>query len=96
MKPMHKPLEQLRSELKDAEHRVKVGGTYAHYKDPSKHYQLSKLAVLEATDEIAVMYEALYAPGIIFVRPLSDWLAQVEHQGRTVPRFKLVQTAKGN
>lgn len=93
---MHKPIDQLRQELKAAGHQIHVGGTYAHYKDPDQHYQVNKLVILEATDAVAVEYEALYAPGIIFVRPLESWQAQVEYQGRTVPRFELVQTAKGN
>jgi hypothetical protein len=32
-----------------------------------------------------------YGAGLTFLRPLSDWLAQVDWQGKTLPRFAIVE-----
>lgn len=80
--------EQLQKRLDDAASIVRTGGKYQHYKGGM--YRVIALALTEATNEPAVIYKALYGEGIQFIRPLNDWLMTVERQGKTVPRFILV------
>jgi len=86
----HPPEATLAKELELAGQLVIVGATYAHYKDTDKYYKVTGLAVLESTDEVAVLYKALYGKGFTFVRPLSSWVEDVEWEEATVPRFKRV------
>jgi len=84
----HLPLEELVKKLADAGREVSVGACYVHYKDPSKEYLVKSLALLEATDEVAVIYEAQYnTPRVSFIRPLTSFCGTVEVDGKVVPRF---------
>jgi len=82
-----KSYEQLRQELADAAEKINVGDTYGHYKHPEKPYRVKGFCILEANDEVAVMYEPLDQPGIVFARPVNVWLETVEWEGKTAPRF---------
>ncbi len=86
----HVSLEELDRRLAEAATKVEVGGRYAHYKHPELHYIVKQLAILEATEEVGVIYEAQYENNISFVRPLSSWLTEVELEGNKVPRFSKV------
>ncbi len=87
----HKPDEQLNRELAEARTKVTIGGKYTHYKNPDSLYEVKELGVLEANDEICVIYSSLRIKNKpTFVRPLSEWLEIVEWQGKKVPRFKKV------
>lgn len=68
-----------------------AGEVYRHYKRGGE-YKIVCVAVIEATEEPCVVYEALYpnAEHQFWVRPLADFCAEVEHEGRTVPRFEQV------
>jgi hypothetical protein len=83
----HKSAEQLHQESADASRQITLGATYAHYKDPAKHYKVTQFVVLEATDQIGVVYQALYDPELSFVRAVDIWMETVEWNGQTVPRF---------
>jgi len=83
----HKPPKQLSKELNEAKQKVVEGGTYVHYKHPAKTYKIVQVAVLEATDEVAVVYRAQYGEGFTFVRTLREWLELVDWEGKTVSRF---------
>ncbi len=83
----HKPDTELAHELSEAALQVEVGVRYTHFKDPSKEYEVTGFAVLEADDSVAVLYRALYGDGFTFARALSSWCALVEHEGEMVPRF---------
>ena len=87
----HKADQQLLDEITDAGQKIKVGGIYQHYKGAHKRYRVLDFATLEATDELCVVYQALYGSGFKFVRPVSIWLENVEWEGQTVPRFSLVE-----
>lgn len=68
--------------------RPSLGEVYRHYKRGTS-YKIVCLAVLEATEEPCVVYEAL-DPEVehrIWVRPLSDFCEQVDFEGKKVPRF---------
>ncbi|MFZ1075785.1 MAG: DUF1653 domain-containing protein [Minisyncoccia bacterium] len=86
----HASQEELNARLSDAAALVEVGARYVHCKDASKEYVVKSLAILESTEEIAVVYEAQYGDGITFIRPLSNWLETVEWEGKTVPRFQKI------
>lgn len=87
----HKSDDQLAQEMKEALTKVQIGGHYTHYKSPDSLYEVKELVLLEADDSICVIYKSLRIKSKpIFVRPLSEWLEQVEWQDKTVPRFKKV------
>lgn len=88
---MHKSQETLLSELKAAAVKVKVGGSYYHYKNPELSYKVLQLAITEADDSICVIYETQYGNRLVFVRPLDSWLDKVEWQDKTTNRFTRVK-----
>lgn len=88
----HRPLSDLNQDLQYAGSKVKVGGLYAHYKHPDEPYLVTGLVILEATDEVAVMYEVEESgQQVAFIRPLKSWLETVEVDGQTIPRFTAVE-----
>jgi hypothetical protein len=53
-----------------------MGSCYVHYKHPDMEhrYQVVGHAIPEATEEVAVLYKALYMPNdIVFARALRIW-----------------------
>ena len=68
-----------------------AGEVYRHYKRGGD-YKIVCLAVIEATGEKCVVYEALYpeAEERFWIRPLADFCMEVEWEGKLVPRFKRV------
>ena len=64
-------------------------GIYEHYK--GNRYELLYIAKHSETLEQMVVYKALYGEGEIWVRPLSMWNEQVEADGKSVPRFRLIK-----
>lgn len=87
-----KSYEQIKQELAEAFAKIEVGAIYAHYKHPELPYMIKGFAVWEATDEVAVLYQPLHEPEVVFVRPLKVWLETVDWEGKTMPRF--VKVAK--
>lgn len=89
----HKPLSTLFEEMQAATAQVEVGALYGHYKHPEVPYKVTGFVILEATDEVAVLYEVQEegAPRVTFARALSSWLEAVEWQGQTVPRFVRIE-----
>lgn len=84
----HLPEETLAKRLEDARKLVEVGASYVHYKGPSRSYKVTGLALLEHSDEAAVIYEWEYGQRLAFIRPLSDFLSEVEVGGARIPRFR--------
>ena len=84
----HLPLEELAKILAAAEREVEVGARYSHYKNPTKEYIVKSLALLEATDEVVVIYEGQYNdPRVPFVRPLTSFCEFIDVAGVPTPRF---------
>ena len=79
--------QEITRRVSEGQRLVDVGATYAHYKDPTKHYKVLKIGVLEATEEPCVIYQALYGSRMTWVRPLSSWLEPVPTEKGNVPRF---------
>ncbi len=88
----HLPPEELFRRLADARQKVVVGGKYYHYKHKEQHYTLVDVVIIEATDEVGILYRAEYEAlkGITFMRPIDNFLADVELDGKKLPRFTLV------
>ncbi len=77
---------QLSARLKKAAGLVIVGGQYKHYKQHT--YCVLSLALREEDTEPVVVYQAEYGERIIFTRPLSSWVEEVEIDGKKVKRFE--------
>lgn len=84
----HISQEEQDHRLTDARMKVPVGTQYVHYKNADRTYTVTGHALLEATDEAAVIYESDYGKHIPFIRPLSDFLATVVVDGTGLPRFR--------
>ena len=67
-------------------------GLYRHYKGGT--YQVIGMARHSETDEQLVVYRCVYDNYSLWVRPLAMFLETVLVDGRTVPRFELLEDAK--
>ena len=63
-------------------------GVYRHFK--GNEYRLEDFARDSETEEILVIYRALYGEGGLWVRPLSMWNEQVDRDDYHGPRFLYV------
>lgn len=64
-------------------------GIYRHYKD--NLYQVLHTARHSETEEMFVVYRALYGDYRVWVRPLTMFCESVTIDGKTLPRFELVK-----
>ena len=64
-------------------------GLYRHYKGPE--YRVFATAQHSETQQLMVVYQALYGECGLWVRPLDMFIEHVEVDGKTVPRFALIQ-----
>ncbi len=67
-------------------------GIYQHYK--GNNYEVIDVAYHSETMDALVVYKQLYASahpeGTVWVRPLEMFQEEVEVDGKTVPRFRLI------
>ena len=63
-------------------------GRYRHFK--GKDYELLFTARHSETEELMVVYRALYCEGGLWVRPAVMWDEIVERDGRRLPRFRYI------
>ena len=47
-------------------------------------------ATIEATEEEAVVYEAMYGEHRLWIRTKANFFEEVEYEGKMVPRFQEV------
>ena len=78
--------ERLMQEMKKA---IPLG-RYRYFK--GNEYELLMLAYHSETEEIMVVYRALYGDRDVWTRPASMWLSSVEKDGETVSRFTYLGT----
>ncbi|MBQ9914594.1 MAG: DUF1653 domain-containing protein [Clostridia bacterium] len=64
-------------------------GIYEHFR--GNRYELLFVAKHSETLEDMVCYRALYGEGDCWVRPLSMWDETVTYEGKSVPRFRLIE-----
>ena len=62
---------------------------YRHFRN-GKLYRLVAYATIEATEEEAVVYEAMYGEHRLWIRTKANFFEEVEHEGKMVPRFRKV------
>lgn len=67
--------------------QIPIGTRYYYYKNPNQSYTIISHGIIEATEEPAVIYQADYDTKIIWIRPASVFLEEVEWQGKKVSRF---------
>ncbi len=83
----HRTQEELRRELTEAGALVSVGTRYTHFKDPEHEYLVTGLVIIEATEEVGVLYEAQYDERVTFVRPLNSFIEILEGPQGSTHRF---------
>lgn len=86
----HKSQDELVHDLEKAKESVAIGSTYVHFKSPGMQYRVQDFAIDTTTTEALVIYKALYGQGMLFARPLGEWLDEVAFEGRRTKRFTLV------
>lgn len=62
---------------------------YRHFRN-KKIYRFVAFATLEATEEEAVVYQAMYGEKRLWIRTKANFFEEVEHEGGRVPRFRPV------
>lgn len=62
-------------------------GIWRHFK--GNRYQVIGLARHSESEELMVVYRALYGDGELWVRPASMWLETIERDGQIFQRFVL-------
>ena len=67
--------------------KIKIHGIYRHFK--GDYYLVEELAKDSETKEDVVVYRSLYEDGGLWVRPLSMFLSEVDHQKY---RFQLISS----
>lgn len=64
-------------------------GKYRHFK--GGEYEVLHLAKDSETQEMLVVYRALYGEGEVWVRPAKMWNERVERYGKTYKRFTFIE-----
>lgn len=84
---------EFETEIENAKKRIQLNEKYFHYKNPERHYTVTGLVILEETDGIGILYRAEYEDlqGVVFVRPIKSFLAEVDTENGRVKRFSLVE-----
>jgi hypothetical protein len=83
----HKPQEELLTLIDQAKNKIKINASYRHYKNTNNSYKVIDFVIIEAKDQIGVLYQAQYGKKLTFVRPVTSWLEKVEQNGQLIPRF---------
>ena len=60
---------------------------YRHYRN-KKIYRFVAFATIEATEEDAVVYQAMYGERRLWIRTKENFFEEVQHEGKRVPRFQ--------
>ncbi len=88
----HRSSESLERLIKDAQSQIKVDQIYQHYKDSNKTYRIVAVALDEASENVSIVYQALYSPYLTWIRPITNFLEDVSWEGKVVSRFQLATT----
>lgn len=86
----HQSSETLEQLIKTAQTQIQVGQMYQHYKDHTKTYRIIAIALDEASESVSIVYQALYAPYLTWIRPITNFLETVTWEGKVVTRFQLI------
>ena len=66
---------------------------YRHFRN-RKIYRFVAFATIEATEEDAVVYQAMYGDKRYWVRTKANFFEEVGHEGGMVPRFQEMPEAE--
>jgi hypothetical protein len=77
---------------------ITPGSKYSHYKHPEMLYEIIGVGTHSETLETLIIYRALYdsaewGNNHIWARPIAMFSDTVEINGKTIPRFTLVEKA---
>lgn len=78
----HKTQAELVNLLNTAKEKIEIGGIYYHYKNTDKYYVVESLGLLEESEEVCVVYRALYDKGIVWVRTLENFTEKINNVTR--------------
>jgi len=76
---------QLSAKLAKAIKQVTVGARYMHYKQLT--YKVVAIALREEDNEPCVIYQAEYGDRLTWIRSVTNWVEDVEADGKKVKRF---------
>lgn len=62
---------------------------YRHFRN-KKIYRFVAFATIEATEEDAVVYQAMYGERRLWIRTKENFFDEVQHEGKRVPRFQKI------
>ena len=62
---------------------------FRHFRN-KKIYRFVAFATIEATEEEAVVYQAMYGDKRLWIRTKDNFFEEVEHEGKRVPRFQKI------
>ncbi len=85
-----KSYEELQQMISNANEQIKLGSRCYHYKDSGKFYTIVDFVIIQEIQEVGVIYEAEYMPGINFVRPISEFFDELEFEGEKRMRFTFI------
>jgi hypothetical protein len=80
------PMSELMSRIDMAGQQLPIGSRWVHYK--GGRYVIADLVILEASNEVGVVYRSEDHPGVKFLRALSVWQEMIEWEGIQVFRFR--------
>lgn len=69
--------------------RISMDLYYRHFRN-GKLYRFVTFATVEATEEEAVVYQAMYGERKYWIRPKRNFFEEVMHEGKRVCRFQPV------
>jgi len=90
----HASQAELTEKFEDAKRQIKVGDVYYHYKKPEADYTIIGLALIEETEEPAVIYRADYSANLTWIRPVDNFLEVIDVDGK--PQARFVKRAKSD
>ncbi len=85
-----KDAAELALSLEKLKNQVPLGARYFHYKNPNQFYTVVAHGIIEATEELAISYQAEYDDKLVWIRPASVFLEEVEWEGKFTLRFTRV------
>ena len=62
---------------------------YRHFRN-KKIYRFVAFATIEATEEEAVVYQAMYGERRLWIRTKENFFEEVQNEGKRVPRFQKI------
>ena len=83
----HVSKDRLKKSLQNVTARIPVGSRWYHYRAPQDTYKILDIVFIESTEQVGVLYQAEYGERFKWVRDANDFLAEVDVDGQSLPRF---------